>query len=143
MKISEICTRAPKCISPDDFVVDAAQVMKLLGVGMLPVCDNDRLVGSITDRDITVRAIANDLDPRATTVRSIMTREVVYCYDNQDTKEAARLMEENQIRRLPVLSQSKRLVGILSLGDLAVRTGELNLAGEVLERISEPVFATA
>lgn len=110
---------------------------------MLPVCDNDRLVGSITDRDITVRAIANDLDPRATTVRSIMTREVVYCYDNQDTKEAARLMEENQIRRLPVLSQSKRLVGILSLGDLAVRTGELNLAGEVLERISEPVFATA
>jgi len=138
MKLKDICTADPQCISPDANLVQAAQMMKSLDVGMLPICENDRLVGTITDRDITVRLIASGLDPRTTTVRDVMTPEVIYCFEEQDVNEAAHLMEERQIRRLPVVNKSKRLVGILSLGDLAVRTGKEKLAGKVLERVSEP-----
>lgn len=141
MNVTDICTHDPQCISPEAGLVEAAQKMKSLDVGMLPVCENDRLVGCVTDRDITVRAIAQGLDPRATRVRAIMSPGIVYCFEDQDAKEAAQLMEEKQIRRLPVLNRDKRLVGILSLGDLAVRTHKQKLAGEVLERVSEPAHA--
>ena len=138
MKVNEIITPDPKCISPDASLAEAAQQMKLLDVGMLPVCENDRLVGTITDRDITVRAVAKDLVPHDATVGQVMTREIVYCLEDENIKTAALLMEERQIRRLPVLNRDKRLVGILSLGDLAIRTGKEKLAGQVLERVSEP-----
>jgi CBS domain-containing protein len=92
----------------------------------------------VTDRDITVRATAAGKDPRTTQVREVMTDDVVYCFDDDDTNEAARLMEEQQIRRLVILDRDKRLVGIISLGDLAVATQDDQLSGEVLERISEP-----
>ena len=105
---------------------------------MLPVCDGDRLVGMITDRDITVRAVAGGDDPRTTRVQQVMTPEVIYCFDDADVKDVARQMEKNQVRRLPVLNQDKRLVGIVSLGDLAVRMGREKLAGEVLEHVSKP-----
>ena len=105
---------------------------------MLPVCDGDRLVGVITDRDITVRSVAQGHDPKTARVQEVMTPEVIYCFDDEDVKEAAKKMEEKQVRRLPVLNREKRLVGIVSLGDLAVRTGKEKLAGEVLERVSEP-----
>ena len=138
MRINEIITPAPEVIRPDAVLVDAAQKMKSLDVGMLPVCDGDRLVGMITDRDITVRAVAGGDDPRTTRVQKVMTPEVIYCFDDADVKDVARQMEENQVRRLPVLNRDKRLVGIVSLGDLAVRMGREKLAGEVLERVSEP-----
>ena len=141
MKVKEIITRDPQCVTPDALLVEAAQKMKALNVGMLPICDNDRLVGTVTDRDITLRAVAEGFDPKVTTVRQVMTREVVYCFEYQSVKDAAQLMEDRQIRRLPVLNEDKRLVGILSLGDLAVRTGRDRLAGEVLERVSEPEHA--
>ena len=141
MKLGKLCTRDPQCIGPEAGLVEAARKMKSLDVGMLPVCENDRLIGSVTDRDITVRGIAQGLDPGTTRVRAIMTPGIVYCFEDQDAKEAAQLMEEKQIRRLPVLNRDKRLVGILSLGDLAVRTGKDKLAGEVLERVSEPLRA--
>ena len=105
---------------------------------MLPVCDGDRLVGVITDRDITVRGVAQGCDPKTARVQEVMTPEVIYCFDDEDVKEAAKKMEEKQVRRLPVLNREKRLVGIVSLGDLAVRTGKEELAGEVLERVSKP-----
>jgi CBS domain-containing protein len=138
MKVNEILTHEPQFIATEAPVVDAAMRMKSFDVGMLPVIEEDRLVGAVTDRDITVRAIADGRDPASVKVRDVMTTEMVYCYEDHDIEEAARLMEIKQVRRLPVLNRNHHLVGIISLGDLAVRTGREDLAGEVLERVSEP-----
>ena len=138
MKVNEIITHDPEVIRPETALIEAAQKMKSLDIGMLPVCDGDRLVGVITDRDITVRGVAQGYDPKTARVQEVMTPEVIYCFDDEDVKEAAEKMEEKQVRRLPVLNRQKRLVGIVSLGDLAVRTGKETLAGVVLERVSEP-----
>jgi CBS domain-containing protein len=112
--------------------------MRQLDVGSLPVCENERLVGMLTDRDITVRCVSEGFDPRTDLVREVMTPQVVYCFEDQDVTEAAKLMKEKQIRRLAVLNRQKRLTGIVSLGDLAVEAGNEQLAGETLEGISEP-----
>ncbi len=139
MLVTNVMTRGAECVRPTDSLQVAAQKMRNLDVGPLPVCgDNDRLVGMITDRDITVRAVAEARDPRTTTAEEIMTPDVVFCYDDQDVQEAARLMKENQVRRLVVLNRDKRLVGILSLGDVAVETGDEKLAGQTLEEVSLP-----
>ena len=138
MKVNEIITHDPQVIRPETALIEAAQKMKSMDIGMLPVCDGDRLVGVITDRDITVRGVAQGCDPKTARVQEVMTPEVIYCFDDEDVKEAAKKMEEKQVRRLPVLNREKRLVGIVSLGDLAVRTGKEKLAGEVLERVSGP-----
>jgi len=132
-------TRGVECARPADSIAAAAQRMKDLDVGALPVCgDNDRLVGMVTDRDITVRATAESCDARSTCVKDVMTPDIIYVFEDQDVTEAARLMKENQIRRLVVLNCDKRLVGIVSLGDLAVDTGDEQLAGATLEAVSEP-----
>lgn len=138
MKVNEIITHDPEVIRPETALIEAAQKMKSLDIGMLPVCDGDRLVGVITDRDIAVRGVAQGYDPKTARVQEVMTPEVIYCFDDEDVKEAAKKMEEKQVRRLPVLNREKRLVGIVSLGDLAVRTAKEKLAGEVLERVSKP-----
>ena len=138
MKISEILTPSPQCITPECTVTMAAERMRLLDVGMLPICDKDRLVGSVTDRDITIRATACGANPNSTLVRDVMTKDITCCYEDEDIEQAAKQMEERQIRRLPVLNRDKRLIGIVSLGDIAVRTHREKLAGEVLERVSEP-----
>ncbi|MEW6296415.1 MAG: CBS domain-containing protein [Thermodesulfobacteriota bacterium] len=138
MQLKEIMTQGVDVISPDATLQEAAAKMKTLDVGPLPVCDGDRLVGMLTDRDIAVRAVAEGRDPTTTPVREVMTPEVIYCFEDQSVEEAAKLMEEKQIRRLPILNRNKWLVGIVSLGDLAVGTGDQQLAGEVLEQVSEP-----
>jgi CBS domain-containing protein len=138
MQVSKVMTRGAECIRPDATLHEAAERMKSLDVGALPVCENDRLVGMLTDRDITVRATAEGLPPGLGQVRDIMTPDIIYCFEDQDVSEAARLMEQNQIRRLVVLNRDKRLVGIVSLGDLAVEAGNEQLVGEALEVISEP-----
>jgi CBS domain-containing protein len=139
MKIKDIMTPNPECIRPDNTLQEAARRMRDLDVGPLPVCgDGGRPVGMITDRDITVRAIAEGKDPRTTTVREAMTEEIVSVFEDQDVAEAARVMEEKQIRRLLVLDRDNRLVGIISLGDLAVESGDRAKAGEVLQEVSEP-----
>jgi CBS domain-containing protein len=138
MQLKDVMTRDVEVIHPDAPIEEAAAKMKALDVGPVPVCDGDRLLGILTDRDITVRATAAGRDPKATKVREVMTPEVVYCFEDQDVREAARLMQEKQIRRLVVLNRDKRLVGIVALGDLAVETGDERLAGEVVERVSEP-----
>lgn len=127
-----------ECVSPDASLVDAAQRMRALDVGALPICDNDRLAGIVTDRDLAIRGVAEGRDPRTTPVRAVMSPHLAYIFDDQEVEEAARLMEVKQIRRLPVLSRAKRLVGIVSLGDIAVETG-IALSGEVLKEISQPV----
>jgi CBS domain-containing protein len=122
------------------FLQAAAERMKTLDVGTLPVCENDRLVGMITDRDITTRAVAQGFGGTVGCARDVMTPDVVYCFADQDVAEAARLMQNHQIRRLVVLNRDKRLVGIVSLGDLAVDAGDEQLAGETLEKVSEPAL---
>ena len=138
MQLKDVMTRQVEVISPDASLAEAARKMDQLDVGPLPVCDGQRLVGMVTDRDITVRATSAGKDPSTTPVREAMTRDVLYCFDDQDVSEAARLMRDQQVRRVPVLDHSKRLVGIASLGDLAVDTGNDRLSGGVLEGISEP-----
>ena len=138
MQIAEIMTRDAEVISSDAVVKEVAKKMQQLDVGFLPIRDGDRLVGMVTDRDITVRAVAEGRDPTKTPVKEVMTPEVVYCFEDQDVSEVAKLMQEKQIRRLPVLNRQKRLVGIVSLGDLAVHTGQEKLAGETIKEVSEP-----
>jgi CBS domain-containing protein len=142
MQLNRIMTEYVEVIALETSIEEAAMQMRSLDVGVLPVCDGDRLVGMLTDRDITVRVVADGRDPKTTTVEEAMTRQVVYCFEDQDTEEAERIMEKNQIRRLPVLDRDKRVVGIVSLGDLAVKNDE-NRAGTTLERVSEhcQVFA--
>jgi CBS domain-containing protein len=131
-------TPGVEVIHPRSTVAEAAEKMKDLDVGILPVCDGDRLMGMLTDRDIVVRIIADQRDPKQTTVIDAMTPQVAYCFEDEDVQEAAMLMVDKQIRRLPVLNRDKRLVGIVSLGDLAVQTKNTQLSGEVLEYVSEP-----
>ncbi len=138
MNVSEVMTRNVECTRPDATLQEAAERMKKLDVGPLPVCDHDRLVGMLTDRDITVRATAEGWDPSAASVRDVMTPDVFWCYEDQDIGDAAQLMKDQQIRRLAVLNRERRLVGIVSLGDLAVETGDERLAGATLEAVSEP-----
>jgi CBS domain-containing protein len=138
MKVSEIMTPDVEVIPPDAALHEAAQRMKAHDIGMLPVCDGERLVGMLTDRDIAIRAVAEARDPRQTRASDVMTREVRYVFEDQDVEDAANLMEQEQIRRLPVLDRNKRLVGIVSLGDVAVRCGDDSMSGEALEAVSEP-----
>jgi len=138
MQIKEIMTRNVEVVHPDRPLQEAAAKMEALNVGVLPVCDGERLVGMITDRDMTVRATAIGGAPATTRVADAMTPDVVYCFEDQDVTEAALLMEEHQIRRLPILSRDKRLVGIVALGDLAVKTKDDRLSGDVTEEVSKP-----
>jgi len=140
MQISKIMTAAPEVIRPDANLQEAAATMHQLNVGPLPVCDtHGKLVGMLTDRDITVRSTALGRDPFTTLVRDVMTEGTVqYVYEDQDTKEAAQIMEEHQIRRLAVLDRNKNLVGIISLGDLATSHTDQKATAQALEGISQP-----
>jgi CBS domain-containing protein len=121
MLVSEIMSRDVKIAAPGDPLVKAAKMMAESDVGFLPVGENDRLVGMVTDRDITVRAVAKGRAPSDCTVRDVMTSDVKYVFEDDDTEDVARNMADLQVRRLPVLNRDKRLVGIVSLGDLATR----------------------
>jgi CBS domain-containing protein len=134
MKVSETMTRDVRIADPGQSIREAAQVMLEIDAGALPVGENDRLVGMLTDRDIAVRAVAQGKGPD-TRVGDVMTPDVRYCFDDEDTADVARNMGDQQIRRIPVINRDKRLVGILSLGDLAV---EGERTGEALRDISQP-----
>ena len=141
MQVKDVMTRGAECVSPDATLQEAARKMKDLDVGPLPVCDNDRLAGMLTDRDIVVRAVAEGRDPRSARVREAMSEGIDYCFEDDDVGQAAGLMRRRQVRRLAVLNRDKRLVGIVSLGDLAVETGGAEVAGKTLERVSQPAGA--
>ena len=136
MKVSETMTRDVRVAAPNDSIQQAARMMAELEAGVLPVGENDRLVGMITDRDIAIRAVAEGKGPSAK-VREVMTADVKYCFADQDVEEVTRNMAEIQVRRLPVLNRDKRLVGIVSLGDIAT-SREAEEAGEALSGISRP-----
>ena len=136
MKVSECMTRQVFVIGPDNSLREAAQRMAECDAGALPVGENDRLVGVITDRDIAIRAVAHDLSPD-TLVREVMSPEVRYCYEEDDTERVAENMGQQQIRRLPVVNSNKRLVGIISLGDLAA-SARATTTGRAVADISRP-----
>lgn len=137
-KISDVMTYNVTVVSPDESVEEAAEKMRALDVGSFPVCNGEKVVGVITDRDIAIRAVADGSHPSETKVKDIMTPEIVYVFEDQDILEAARLMELKQIRRLIVLDRSKQLKGIVSLGDISLQQQDRELSGEILREVSEP-----
>jgi CBS domain-containing protein len=136
MLVSEAMTRDVRVVSPDHTIEAAARIMGEIDAGVLPVAENDLLVGMITDRDITVRAVAEGKGPE-TRVREVMTQDVKYCFDDEPISQVAHNMGDTQLRRLPVVNREKRLVGVLSLGDLAQAQGS-QPAGQALAGISQP-----
>jgi len=135
-RIKEVMTRHVEVVGPEATLREAAAKMADLDVGAMPVCDGDRLVGILTDRDIAIRAVARGSDP-STPVREIMTSTIRYCFEDEPIERALETMTKRKIRRLPILDREKRLMGIVALGDLAV-DADTGRAGEVLERVSEP-----
>ena len=135
MKVSKCMTRDVELVSPTQTIREAAQMMADLDAGALPVQQDDRLVGMITDRDIAVRAVAQGKSPE-TPVRDVMSPELLYCFDDQEIEDVSRNMGEVKVRRLPVVNRDKRLVGIISIGDLALKE-EQTLTGSTVARISK------
>ena len=136
MRVSECMTPAVTIANPEETICDAAKMMADCDAGVLPVGENDRLVGVITDRDIAVRGVAAGKDPSAK-IRDVMSAEVKYCFEDDDIEAVLENMGELQVRRLPVLNRDKRLVGIVSLSDLATN-GEASRAGKTLTDITRP-----
>jgi CBS domain-containing protein len=129
-------TRSVFIVNPEETIQEAAMAMAGIDAGVLPVANSDRLVGMITDRDIAIRCVAEGKGPN-TKVRDVMTKEIRYCFDDQDVEDVIHNMGDIQVRRLPVVDRDKRLVGILSLGDIAT-TASNGKAGEALGKISRP-----
>ncbi len=136
-KVNQMMTTDVQVVGPDATIQEAAQFMRDLDVGSLPVCDGRLLLGMITDRDITVRATADGRNPTDTLAIEMMTPGVLYCFDDDNLDDVSQIMAKNQIRRLPVLNHDKQLVGIISLGDVAVEGNKDAESGKTLEQISE------
>jgi CBS domain-containing protein len=139
MKLKEIMTREVETIHPNDTLQTAARKMRQRDIGFLPVYDGDKLIGVLSDRDIILRAVAEAVDPKTTVGRELITSPAIHCFEDQNIKEVAQIMNDHQIRRLVVLSRNnQQLVGVISLGDLAMNVDE-KLSGKVLQGVSEPV----
>ena len=135
MQAKELMTGKVQCVAPDTKIPDAAKQMKALDVGFLPVCENDRLVGALTDRDIVLRVIADGKDLKKCKARDVKTDDVFWCYEDQTADEVADYMAEKEVRRVLILNRDKRLVGVISIGDLAKR-GEEKITGETIRDIA-------
>lgn len=136
MKVQDAMCRDVKVVAPNQTLIEAASTMAESDVGILPVAENDRLTGMISDRDIAVRGVARGLAPNSK-VSDVMSSEVKYCFEDQDISEVTKNMSDLKVRRLPVVSRDKRLVGILSLGDIATKCDSAE-AAKALSGISEP-----
>ena len=138
MKVSEIMSHNLECVEPTASIKEAAEKMRSLDVGFLPVCEEDgAVVGTLTDRDITIRHVADGQNPYRVKVRDIMTPDALYCLEDQDVEEVARYMQEHEVRRVLIYDWNHHLVGVVSLGDLSKVAGEERLAGETLKDIAE------
>ena len=136
-QLKDLMSRDVKVISPDMTIRDAARKMRDGDFGMMPVGEDDRLIGTISDRDIVIRAVAEGKDA-GTKVRGVMSEGVAWAYEDDSVEEAAKIMSERQVRRLPVVDRDKRLVGIVALGDFAVESSEIQPAAQALSEISKP-----
>lgn len=137
MRLRDIMTSGVESVSPGSTVLDAAKKMKSRNVGSIPVCEGDKIVGIVTDRDIVLRTVADGKDPKTSRCEEIMTRELILGSPDMDVHQAAQIMADEQIRRLPV-ADNGRLVGIVAIGDLAVKPIFVNEAGDALSDISKP-----
>ncbi len=135
--VKEAMAKRVKLTHPQDTIVEAAATMKEFDVGMLPVAEGDKLVGAVTDRDIVVRGVAKEMNPTETRVGDVMTHDVDVCYEDQSIEEVAKVMKQDQIRRVIVVNRDDQLAGVVSLGDLAGHT-DVETSGEVLRKISKP-----
>jgi CBS domain-containing protein len=136
-KVRDVMTAGPVCVTPDTPVSVVAEVMDSDNIGSVPVVENDRLTGVITDRDIVVRAIAQGKDPRGMPVREIYSRDVIAVTPDDKLKDVVSIMADNQIRRIPVVDQENHLVGVISQADIALEAKEKTV-GELVEEISKP-----
>lgn len=136
-QVAEVMTRGVRALAPSDNLQRAAQAMDELNVGAIPVCDDERVIGVVTDRDITIRGVAQGCAPESTPLTAVMSEGVSTCYEDDDLDEVTVKMQDQQIRRVPVLDRNEHLIGMLSLGDLAAK-GDEQHAGETLSDISIP-----
>jgi CBS domain-containing protein len=134
VKVQEIMHREVRRTNPDMSLEDAARKMRDMDIGCLPVCENEELIGVITDRDIICRVVAETRDPATITVRDVMSKDVAFCFEDQSAMDAAQLMREKHVRRLPVFDHDNHMVGMLTLSDLSVNAPELS--GEVVRSLS-------
>jgi CBS domain-containing protein len=137
MKIKEVMTKNPQWVTSHDHLSKAAEKMKSLDVGFMPVVDDGKISGVLTDRDIVIRSIAKHKNPENEEVSKCMSSKALCCFEDDDIQKAVSLMEEKQIRRLPVINQQKKLVGVVTIGDLALETHNQKLSGEILEKVSQ------
>ena len=136
-KVRELMTDRPRAVTPDTPVSEAAQLMETEDVGALPVLDGDQLAGIVTDRDIVIRAVAREKDPKGMPVRDVASREVATIGPDDTLSDALKLMASAQVRRIPVVDEGNRLVGMLSQADVALQAKEKDV-GELVEEISKP-----
>lgn len=135
MKVSQAMHPGAQWVEPGTPVAELARLMREHNIGAIPIGENDRLVGMVTDRDIVCRGLANGLDLSRATARDVMSKGIFYCRETEELTDAAHIMEQHKVRRLPVINQDKRLVGILSVGDIA-RSKERTLCGEIVEAVA-------
>ena len=141
MQVQDIMCEEVEVVSPDTTLREAASIMRECECGYLPVGENDRLIGAVTDRDIVIRGIASGLNPREATVEEIMTERIVYCYEKDDVRDAGDKMKQEQVRRLVVLNDRKRMVGVVTIGDIARACGDKYLTGDIETSVAEPEAA--
>lgn len=137
MKVREVMHPGVHWVEPGTSILEIAKVMRDQDIGAVPVGENDRLVGMVTDRDIVCRGIAKGFDCSTMTARDVMTTGIIYCRENEELDDAVRIMEQHEVRRLPVINDEKRMVGILSLGDIS-HAAPRQLSGEVLQSVAAP-----
>jgi CBS domain-containing protein len=135
MKVKDVMHKGAEWVTPQTALADVAKKMRDLDIGAIPVGENDRLIGMVTDRDITCRGVANGGDCSKLTAWDVMSKGIIYCNDTEDLEDALRIMEQKQVRRLPVINDKKRMVGMLSLGDIA-HAASHELSGEVTAAVS-------
>jgi CBS domain-containing protein len=136
-QVSQAMTTGVRSMAPNESMMKAAQAMSELDVGVIPVCDGDRLVGMVTDRDLVLRGVAQGCPADQTPLSTVMSRDALWCYEDQSVEEAAEKMREAQVRRMPVVDRDQHLVGMLSLGDIATKA-DAGESGEALQGISQP-----
>lgn len=135
-KIKDVMTAECEWIAPDTSLMEAARIMEQKDCGFLPVGEGDRLIGMITDRDIAIRAVAHGKDPKTTSARDVMTEKTYYCYDDQKVEDVCRNMGDIKVKRLPVVDRDKRLVGVVSFGDVS-QVADSKCVGESQQQITE------
>ena len=136
MKVKDAMHAGVTWTGPEAKISELARQMRDEGIGSIPVGENDRLIGMVTDRDIAIKGFADGKDPTKLTARDVMHGPILYCRSEEDVDDAARLMEQHQVRRLPVIDENKRMVGMLSLGDIA-SASSASLTGEVTQSVAE------